>query len=69
MTRGAEENHMVSRRDFLKLTGAAAGTSLVGPDLARAATMHGTGAEFLSVLVDTPLCIGCQNRREGHGAR
>lgn len=51
----------MNRRDFLRVTGAAAGASLAGSQ-ARAAETDETAStrEFVGVLVDTTRCIGCR---------
>jgi len=54
---------MTSRRDFLKLSGAAAGgavAALVGVETARAATGPHLDPERIGVLCDFTLCIGCR---------
>jgi len=53
---------MVSRRDFLKITGTAAGTaaaSLTGVSVA-SASHHELDHDRFGVLTDTTLCIGCR---------
>ncbi|HOX27011.1 MAG TPA: 4Fe-4S dicluster domain-containing protein [Candidatus Krumholzibacteria bacterium] len=54
---------MRSRRDFLKLTGAAAGgavAALAGVESARAATGPHLDPDRVGVLCDFTLCIGCR---------
>jgi formate dehydrogenase iron-sulfur subunit len=53
---------MVSRRDFLKIAGTAAGTTaltLAGVDAAQASEHHLDPDRF-GVLTDTTLCVGCR---------
>jgi formate dehydrogenase iron-sulfur subunit len=47
----------MNRRDFMKVAGAAGASIMAGS--ARAAE-HGKPEEFVGVLVDTTLCIGCR---------
>ena len=48
----------MNRRQFLRLIGAAAGTALTGNAFATEITAG--GQEFVGVLTDTTLCIGCR---------
>lgn len=51
----------VTRRQFLKLTGAVGAATLVGrPENARAARLRPAPDETLAMLVDTTLCVGCR---------
>ena len=53
---------MVSRRDFLKIAGTAAGTTaltMIGVDAAQASPQH-LDADRFGVLADFTLCVGCR---------
>jgi len=52
----------MNRREFLKVTGAVAGSGLVASRAgATAAEQGATSTEFVGVLVDTTRCIGCRS--------
>ncbi len=49
-----------NRRDFLKLAGTAGLAGMVGAQSAAAAPLHGVSPEWMGMLTDITLCVGCR---------